>query len=76
MIPPSIGSIDGRLIRTFRSPGARVATFDTNVTLNAVLNWRHDITVLFIGGNDINDSCIPAEISSNIIQVVERICFL
>lgn len=38
-----------------------------------MLNWFHDITILFIGGNDISDNCIPAEIANNIIQVVERI---
>ena len=76
MVPPSIGTIDGTLIRTFRSPGARVATFDTNVTLNAVLNWRHDITVLFIGGNDISDSCIPAEISKHYTSSSKNSCLL
>ena len=72
LVPPSIGTIDGTVIRVFRSPGARVANFDRNSTLNDVLSWCHDITILFIGGND-NDDCIPAEIANNIIQVVEKI---
>ena len=71
LVPSSIGTIDDTVIRTFRSPGVRVTNFDSNSTLNVVLNWRHDI--LFIGGNDINDNCISAEIPNNIIQVVERI---
>lgn len=73
LVPSSIGDIEGTVIRVFRSPGARVANFNTNSTLNEVLHWRHDITILFIGGNDINDDCVPADITKDIIEVVEKI---
>ena len=73
LVPQSIGPIDGVKVEIFRSPGARISTFHSNPKLSNVLYWTHDLTILFIGGNDINDNCVPAEISENIQNLIEEI---
>lgn len=73
LLPHSIGPVHGASVRVFRSPGARVSNFENNSILFQVLNWRHDFTILFLGGNDINDDCVPSKITSDIVTVVEQI---
>ena len=70
LVPRSVGNIPGCEIRIFRSPGARVSCFESDPILASVLDWQHDLTILFIGGNDINDNCIPSKIASDIQEVV------
>ena len=73
LVPLNLRSVPGAEIRIFRAPGAKVANFESNRTLNAVLQWPHDLTIRFIGGNDIYDGCIPSSIATNIQNVIEQI---
>ena len=73
LVPHTIEPVDGARIEIFRLPGAKVSTFNSNPQLANVLSWHHDLTILFLGGNDINDYCIPSEIARNIENLVEII---
>ena len=73
LVPPNIGSVDGATIRIFRSPGAKASSFLSNRILSEVLTWPHEFTILFFGGNDIYDGCVPRNIASSIETVVEQI---
>ena len=73
LVPRSVGGVTGSEIRIFRSPGAKVSRFESDPTLASVLDWSHDLTILFLGGNDINDDCIPSEIARDLQHVIELI---
>ena len=51
-IPQQLGFPNGE-IKMFRGPGAKASTFFHNSRMNDVLKWEHDLTILWIGSNDI-----------------------
>ena len=73
LVPRDLGLIPGAQVKIFRSPGARVTDFEARHELNSVLNWPHDLTILFLGGNDIHDGCVPSAITNNISSLIEQI---
>ena len=73
LVPRNLGVIPGANIRIYRSPGAKAINFEHNNGLNQVLNYPHDLTILFLGGNDVYDGCIPSHITTNIESVIEQI---
>ena len=73
LVPQDLGYIPGAQIRIFRSPGAKVSSFETNNIFREVLEWSHDLTILFLGGNDIYDGCVPSRITNDIQNVIEQI---
>ena len=72
LVPPRLDYIEGAQVRIFRSPGAKALTFDSN-KISEVLNWPHDLTIIFLGGNDIYDNCVPSKITNDIRSVIEQI---
>lgn len=58
-IPTSIGAIEVANIKVYGAPGARASTFGSNRTLSHLLEWPHNITILFTGDNDVFHGCIP-----------------
>lgn len=73
LVPHSIGTVEGTTIKIFRSTGAKASSFENNSVLSRVLEWPHDFTILFIGGNDIHDGCVPRNLAGDIEAVVELI---
>lgn len=73
LVPSFIEPVEGTSIEIFRSPGAKVSTFQSNQLLSNVLTIPHDLTILFIGGNDIHNNCTPSLISSNIEHLIEQV---
>ena len=73
LVPHSIGNVHGATVEIYRSPGSKVASFESNEVLSKVLHMPHDLTILFIGGNDIHDECVPATIAHDIISTAEQI---
>lgn len=57
-------------IRTFRSPGARLSTFQEDDSLSQVLEWRHHLTIVFLGGNDVVAGCTTETIHVNLRAVL------
>ena len=72
LVPRDVGTVDGAKITTYRCPGAKASSFESS-PLSRVLQWPHDLTILFIGGNDVFDGCIPRNIAQDIEAVVESI---
>lgn len=72
LVPRDLGYIRGAEIKIFRSPGARVSNFE-NGTLSEVLRWPHDLSILFLGGNDIYDGCVPSRIARDIKRMIELV---
>ncbi len=60
-------------IRIFRAPGAKARTFFEDDRLNRVLEWEHDLTILWIGSNDIETSTNPARIFSDVKNIIKEI---
>lgn len=73
LVPQTIGTIGAATVDIYRSPGGKVSSFETNNVLSSVLHKPHDLTILFIGGNDINDDCVPSNIAKDIQHTVELI---
>lgn len=72
LTPRYIQTVEGANIHIFRSPGAKASSFITN-SIAEVLNLKHDLTILFIGGNDIHNNCMPAVITNDICGIIEQI---
>lgn len=73
LVPQAIERVSGANIHIYRSPGAKVADFDTNRALSRVIGVNYDLIILFLGGNDIHDNCTPSIITSDLIKVVEQL---
>ena len=53
-------------IRIFRGPGDRADNFHNDTRMSEVLNWEHDLCILWIGSNDIDQESRPKDIAENI----------
>lgn len=60
-------------IRIFRAPGAKARTFFEDDRLNRVFEWEHDLTILWIGSNDIETSTNPARIFVDVKNIIKEI---
>ena len=60
-------------IQIYRAPGGRADNFFDDERLNDVLNWEHDLCLLWLGSNDIDNETRPRDIANNIIEVIESI---
>lgn len=60
-------------VRLFRAPGALVDGFNNNRRLTSVLQWPHDLTILWLGSNDIRDSTDPSELAGRILTIARTI---
>lgn len=71
---PSYGEGDEAVeVRLFRSPGGKVGTFRHNRVLREVLEWPHDLTVLWLGSNDICDRARPIVLANDIRELVREV---
>ena len=52
-VPRSL-SVDNAEIRIFRAPGGKLENFHRDTRMKQVLSWRHDITYLWLGSNDVH----------------------
>ena len=52
-IPFDFPDISRVALRIFRLPGGRLGDFEKDSIFKESFNWAHDLTILFIGGNDI-----------------------
>lgn len=66
-------SINNAEIQIYRGPGGRADNFFEDERLNEVLNWEHDLSILWLGSNDIDNETQPRDIANNILKVVESI---
>ena len=57
-------------INIFRSPGAHASNFFENSQLTSVLENRYHLIILWIGSNDITDTCQVIDIARNIKEIV------
>lgn len=71
-IPKSL-HVPGAEIRIFRAPGGRAASFFSDVRMSDVLQWNHDLCILWLGSNDIADGIVLSELSSTIQEIVVAI---
>ena len=65
--------IEGVEIRIFRAPGGRAESLLTDCRTQDVLNWEHDLCILWIGSNDIRINVTPQDIFKHIQTVVREI---
>ena len=63
--------VDRCEIRIFRAPGARTHEFGRNDALRPALDWQHDLTILYLGGNDVTPTCRVKKIADNIEKLVK-----
>lgn len=73
LVPRSIKPVDGAKISIYRAPGAKACNFESNEALSSVLSFPHDLTIIFIGGNDIYNNCTPSYITHNIQTLIEQV---
>ena len=69
--------VENSEVRIYRAPGARARNFFIDERLNQVLAWKHELTILWIGSNDINPNTQPRELTDEILnigKVIERNC--
>ena len=60
-------------IKIFRAPGAKAYNFFSDTRMNKVLEWEHDLTILWIGSNDIDNNANPLEIFNHIKEICHEI---
>ena len=60
-------------VKIFRAPGAKAVQFNGDTRLNRVLEYKHDLTFLWIGSNDLRTGVNTAEISLQIKSIAKRI---
>lgn len=76
-VPRSFDAVANTEVRLYRAPGARARNFFEDNRLNQVLEWKHDLTIVWIGSNDINPNTQPRELTDlilNIGKVIEQNC--
>ena len=67
-IPRSL-NVNNVEVKIFRAPGGKLANFHRDSWLNQVLSWKHQLTYLWLGSNDIN----PASSTSELITQTQAI---
>ena len=70
---PRVLEIDGVEIRIFRAPGGHAHSFESDHRLNQVLNWEHDLSILWLGSNDITNGINPGLLADKILDVAREI---
>ena len=71
---PNSGTGDEEIeARVFRSPGAKARYFHRDPLLREVLEWEHDLTILWLGSNDIRHETSTAQLAQNIREIVAEI---
>ena len=65
--------IGGAEVRVFRASGGRADSFHHDERLYEVLDWEHDLCILWLGSNDIENDSHPADIAETIGDIVEQI---
>ncbi len=60
-------------IRIFRAPGGKASNYFQDSRMNQILQWEHDLTILWIGSNDINGDANPVEIYNDIKEIYQEI---
>ncbi len=64
-------------IRIFRAPGGKAQFFHENELMNRVLNWEHDLSIVWLGSNDVTSDTDPEEVFNYIKEIcyaIERDC--
>ena len=78
LVPPEGAiQVEGCEIQTYRVPGAKTGDFRRHPLLRDILVWPHDLSIIYIGGNDITTNCNVTSIVQNIEGIVgtlERQC--
>lgn len=75
-IPKSL-DVDRVDVRIFRAPGGHAHSFDSDHRLNQVLNWEHDLSILWLGSNDIASGIDPGLLAEKVLDIareIERNC--
>ena len=70
---PNNLSVPNAEVRIHKAPGGRAENFFSNRRLNGVLQWKHDLCILWLGSNDIDNVKRPRYIANNILEVVQSI---
>ena len=70
---PSHLSFPDADIRIYRAPGARAANFFNDERLVEVLNWKHDLCILWLGSNDITPDSTPQEVANDVVTIINSI---
>lgn len=64
-------------IKCFRALGGRADSFFKDIRLLDVCNWKHDLSILWIGSNDIAHGINPSQLTAKIkeiVRVIEQEC--
>lgn len=68
-VPPEL-HVPAYDIRIFRAPDGRASTFFEDSRLSDVLEWPHDICLLWIGSNDISVNTVIDDVVNSICEIV------
>ena len=60
-------------IKIFRAPGAKAASFFEDSRMSGVLDWEHDLTILWLGSNDITSDTDPEVVFGHIKEICNAI---
>lgn len=77
-VPRSLDvEIENTEVRIFRAPGAKVENFFSDDRMGQILLWKHELTILWMGSNDINPNTKACELTQKILEIgriIEQIC--
>lgn len=67
-VPKSVTDTE---VKIFRPPGGRIYYFFSDDQMNAVLEWKHDLCILWIGSNDIENDTDPDDTVNHIAETCQ-----
>ena len=66
-------AVPGGEVRVFRAPGGRADAFWSDSRLYDVLEWQHNLTLLWLGSNDISEVTEVNVLTQHIREIKEAI---
>lgn len=68
---PVIPNLNHTEISICKLSGGKLSDFWSHPNFQCMRDKNYDLAILFLGGNDVNDSCKPSNIVSDIIHITE-----
>ena len=70
-VPHALLALEDTDITICRVSGGKLKDFWHHTNFKCMRENEHDLVVLFLGGNDINESCTPVEVVNEILRVTD-----
>ena len=74
--PTSLPQIDNVIVTLNQIPGAKISAFWTDERFRDIRSVKHNLAVLFLGGNDLSNNSSPRAITDALLSIVSHLTSL